>query len=114
MQSHFRVETRDEGRATVLTVMGELDLASAPALEDELEKAMNGDTDCVVVDLRRLEFIDSTGLSVLVKAHQRAQERDCRFGLVRGGSQVQRLLSLTGLADRLTVADEPEDLLGRA
>jgi anti-anti-sigma factor len=114
VQSHFRVETRDEGRGTVLTVMGELDLASAPALEDELDKAMNGGTDCVVVDLRGLEFIDSTGLSVLVKAHQRAHERDCRFGLVRGGSQVQRLLSLTGLEDRLTVADKPEDLLGGA
>src|SRR5690348_16947787 len=77
VQSHFRVETRNEARGTVLTVMGELDLASAPALEDELEKAMNCGTECVVVDLRALEFIDSTGLSVLVRAHQRAEERGC-------------------------------------
>jgi anti-anti-sigma factor len=112
VQSHFRVETRDEARGTVLTVTGELDLASAPALEDELEKAMHSSAGAVVVDLRGLDFIDSTGLSVLVKAHQRAQETNCRFGLVRGGAQVQRLLALTGLEERLTVADEPEDLLG--
>jgi anti-anti-sigma factor len=111
VQSHFRVETHDEERGTVLTVTGELDLASAPALEEELDKVLNGGPGVVVLDLRQLEFIDSTGLSVLVKAHQRAQEADCTFGLVRGGAQVQRLLSLTGLEDRLTVADSPEELL---
>ena len=95
----------------MLTVAGELDLASAPALEDELDKALDGGAGRIVVDLRELEFIDSTGLSVLVKAHQRAQESDQEFGLVKGGAQVQRLLSLTGLSDRLTVAETPEELL---
>jgi anti-sigma B factor antagonist len=111
VQSHFRVETRSETRGVVLAVAGELDLASAPALEDELDKALGGGTSQVVVDLRELEFIDSTGLSVLVKAHQRAQESEQQFGLVKGGAQVQRLLALTGLADRLTVAETPEELL---
>jgi len=111
VQSHFRVETRSEGSATVLTLTGELDLASAPTLEDELGKALTGAGGRVVVDLRELEFIDSTGLSVLVKAHQRAQERDSEFAVVRGGAQVQRLLALTGLEDRLTVAETPEELL---
>jgi anti-anti-sigma factor len=114
VQSHFRVETRSEGSATVLTVTGELDLASAPALEEELEQVLNGGSGLVVVDLRQLEFIDSTGLSVLVKAHQRAQDADASFGLVRGGAQVQRLLSLTGLEDRLRVAETPEELLSGA
>jgi anti-anti-sigma factor len=114
VQSHFRVETHDEARGTVLTVAGELDLASAPALEEELDQALNGGSGVVVVDLRELEFIDSTGLSVLVKAHQRAQESGCSFGLVKGGAQVQRLLSLTGLEDRLTVTDTPEELLSGA
>jgi anti-anti-sigma factor len=55
--------------------------------------------------------MDSTGLSVLVRAHQRAVENSQRFGLVNGSQQVQRLLSLTGVADRLALADAPEDLL---
>lgn len=95
----------------MLLVAGELDLASAPALEDEFDKVLGAGAKSVVVDLRELEFIDSTGLSVLVKAHQRAQDSGQGFGLVKGGSQVQRLLALTGLSDRLTVADTPEELL---
>jgi anti-anti-sigma factor len=51
--------------------------------------------------------MDSTGLSVLVRAHQRAEESGRRLGLVNGSQQVQRLLTLTGVADRLTLADAP-------
>jgi anti-anti-sigma factor len=65
----------------------------------------------VIVDLRNLDFMDSTGLSTLVKAHHRAEEQGVRFALVRGSHQVQRLLSLTGVADRLELADAPEELL---
>lgn len=89
---------------------GELDLASSALLEEQLETVARSES--VIVDLRKLEFIDSTGLSVLVKAHQEAQESGRKFGLVRGSAQVQRLLGLTGLAERLTVADAPDDLLG--
>jgi anti-anti-sigma factor len=111
MQSHFSVDTRTEGPATVLAVSGELDLAASPALEEQLEQVFGDSVSQLIIDLRELEFIDSTGLSVLVKAHQRAEDSGCRFGLVNGGSQVRRLLSLTGIAERLTVADAPEDLL---
>jgi len=55
--------------------------------------------------------MDSTGLSVLVRAHQRAIGKGQRFGVVKGPQQVQRLLSLTGVAERLTLADSPEELL---
>ena len=112
MQSHFRVETRKHDRAAVLAVTGELDLASSPALEGELERVSQSDAWVVIVDLRELEFLDSTGLGVLVKANHRAEEAGRRFALVRGGPQVQRLLNLTGIVDRLTVVDTPEELLG--
>ena len=111
MQSHFRVETRRHDRVAVLAVTGELDLASSPSLEGELERVCQSDAGVVIVDLRELEFLDSTGLSVLVKASRRAVEAGRRFALVRG-VQVQRLLELTGVADRLTVVDTPEELLG--
>ena len=109
MQSHFAVDIRNEGGTAVLALKGELDLASSPALEEQL--AHVADVESVIIDLRGLEFIDSTGLSVLVKAHQEAQESGRRFGVVRGSAQVQRLLGLTGLAERLAVADAPDDLL---
>ena len=112
MQSHFRVEVRNADATTVISVSGELDLASSPALEEELERVAQSDAQLVVVDLRGLEFMDSTGLSVLVRAHQRAEENGRRLGLVNGSQQVQRLLTLTGVADRLTLTDVPESLLG--
>jgi anti-sigma B factor antagonist len=111
VESSFNVETHDRNQAVVIGVTGELDLASSPALERELERGVASQAEVVVVDLRQLDFMDSTGLSVLVRAHQRATENGKRFGVVRGPQQVQRLLSLTGVADRLTLADSPEELL---
>jgi anti-sigma B factor antagonist len=111
VQNHFRVEVRSDDRATVISVSGELDLASSPALEEELARVASSDADVVIVDLRGLEFMDSTGLSVLVRAHQRAEENGRRLGLVNGSQQVQRLLTLTGVAERFALADTPEELL---
>jgi anti-sigma B factor antagonist len=114
VQSHFRVEVRNEGRASVIAVSGELDLASSAALEDELSRVIQSSVDLVIVDLRELEFMDSTGLSTLVKAHQRADEAGQRLALIRGPQQVQRLLSLTGVAERLELADSAEELLAES
>jgi len=89
----------------VLDCAGELDLAAAPALESELELALGAAFERIVVDLSELEFIDSTGLSVLVKAHQRAQDTGVELGIVNPTAQVERLLSLTGLSDRLALGE---------
>jgi len=94
----------------IIGVTGELDLASSPALEQELESGTASRAEVVIVDLRQLEFMDSTGLSVLVRAHQRATDNGQRFAVVQGPQQVQRLLSLTGVADRLTLVDTPEEV----
>lgn len=114
MQSHFRVAAHSQGEAEVLTVGGELDLAAAASLQEELDRALGSGSPLIVIDLKELDFIDSTGLSVLVRAHQQAQESGLQFGLVNPGAQVERLLSLTGLAGRLTLPDEVRDRLSEA
>lgn len=113
VQSHFRLEVRNEGRSTVISVSGELDLASSPALQEELDRVATSDSQMLIIDLRELDFMDSTGLSVLVRAHQRIEEQGRQLAMVKGPQQVQRLLSLTGVADRLTLVDTPEELLGQ-
>jgi anti-sigma B factor antagonist len=113
VQSHFRVEAHSQAQAYVLAVSGELDLAAASSLEEELGKALDSGSPVIVIDLKNLDFIDSTGLSVLVRAHQRAQEGDLQFGLVNPGAQVERLLSLTGLAQRLTLDQSLTDQLSQ-
>lgn len=111
MQGQFRVEVRSEGTAAVVVVSGELDLASGPELEQTLEQLAEQPTELLVIDLRAVDFMDSTGLSIIVKAHQRFADAGRQLALVRGTPQVQRLLDLTGVAERLPLVDSPEELL---
>jgi len=111
VNSEFSVEERNEGSAWILAVSGELDLRTSPELEDRLDRVWVSGAELVILDLRRIEFMDSTGLRVLLGAHQRAQETSRRFALVRGADQVERVLTLTGVRDLLTIVDAPEELL---
>ena len=107
----FHVDVRSEDRAIVFAVAGELDLATSPTLEREIERVRDADVDLLIVDLRDLRFMDSTGLHALVKAHKQAHEAGRRFAVVQGGAQIERLLDLTGVGDLLNVAQSPEELL---
>lgn len=111
MQANFDVQIRTVNRAVVLSVAGELDLESSPALEQALSDLGGHDPELVILDLRQLDFIDSTGLHVIVKARQRAEQAGRRFALVRGGEQVQRMLGITRVDERMTLIDSPEELL---
>jgi anti-anti-sigma factor len=112
VNSQFRVEVRSEGTAAVIVVHGELDLASGPELEQVLDRVAEQPTELLIIDLREVDFMDSTGLSIIVKAHQRFADEGRKLGLVKGSPQVQRLLDLTGVAERLPLVDSPEELLG--
>ena len=111
MNSDFSVEEHNQAGASVLTVIGELDLRTSPELEQRLSQAFAGGAELVILDLRGIEFMDSTGLRVLLTAHQRAHESGRRFALIRGADQVERVLTLTGVRDILNVVDAPEELL---
>jgi anti-sigma B factor antagonist len=111
VHSDFRVEVQNEGRAVIVAVAGELDLASSPTLEQELERVWDGSPERLIIDLRGLEFMDSTGLSIIVGAQQRLAEDGQTLSLVRGSAQVQRLLDLTGVSERLRLVDTPEEVL---
>ena len=111
MNSEFSVEEHTQGSASILAVTGELDLRTSPQLEECLERVWASGAELVILDLRQIEFMDSTGLRILLGAHQRAQQSGRRFALVRGADQVERVLTLTGVRDLLTVVDAPEELL---
>jgi anti-sigma B factor antagonist len=111
VQNQFSVNVHRDGPAAVVAVSGELDLASGPELESQLDELAAPGTTLVIVDLRQLDFMDSTGLSIIVRAHQRLVGQGCEMGLVRGSQQVQRLLDLTGVAERLRLVDTPDELL---
>jgi anti-sigma B factor antagonist len=111
VETDFSVEERQHGDAVLLAVSGELDLRTSPELEERLNGAFGAGAELVILDLRMIEFMDSTGLRVLLASHQRAKENGKRFALVRGADQVERVLTLTGVRDLLTIVDGPDELL---
>jgi anti-sigma B factor antagonist len=95
------------GNAAVVVLEGEFDLASVAAAEERIAAAERDDPAELVIDVSRVTFMDSSGLRVLLAAHQRAQENRRGFALVRGSESVDRLLKVTGLAGRMRLLDEP-------
>ncbi|HEX4482417.1 MAG TPA: DUF6328 family protein [Solirubrobacteraceae bacterium] len=110
-QEHLRVEVRREADRVVLRLEGELDLASSPILERALEAAEVTQTPLLVLDLDALSFVDSTGLRVILLAHEAARNREQGFAITPGSPQVQRLLSITSVAEHMHVLAAPDDLL---
>lgn len=111
MQSNFAVQTHITGPVVRLALTGELDLVSTPVLERAMGEITGPEVELIIVDLRGVEFMDSTGLHLLLRAQQQAHEAGRRFALIRGGDQVQRLFDLTGVADSLTLVDSLDELV---
>jgi anti-sigma B factor antagonist len=104
----FAIETSEQDDRVVVTPRGELDMASAPELEQAVMPRLQ-DARWVVLDLRSLDFIDSSGLRVVVGAHRRAEERGGRFTCVRGaqGTTVHRIVEIAGIDGVIEMVDDP-------
>jgi anti-anti-sigma factor len=101
----FQCEVRSSDRAaTWIRVCGELDLGSAPQFEQALRYSLSSAL-LVIIDLRQLTFIDSTGLHVIAEADARARRSSRRLVFVRGPAQIDGLFELVGLSDRLEIID---------
>lgn len=97
--------TADHEDATVVTVVGELDAVSAPALDEALSTALTDAPTCLIVDLGGVDFMDSTGLGILIKAARQAGELGTGFALVVTSPRVRKLLTITGMVGPLAVSD---------
>lgn len=101
----FGCTLRDGGLDVAwVRVAGELDVATAPQLKQVLGHAEDR-ARRVVLDLRELTFMDTSGMHVVVAARVRATSAGRQLVVVRGPSQVDRLLALTGARDRLEIVD---------
>lgn len=109
----FEARTERVGTATVVTFLGELDIASEAPAAAALEAAI-GDGGVLVADLRELAFLDSTGVRVLLTADLHAKEKGVRFGVARGDGMVRKLLEVTQIDQRFPVVDDPAELTGDA
>jgi anti-sigma B factor antagonist len=100
------LETREEGEQVRIAVGGELDLSSALTFDEEIRRAEEREPETLVIDLRHLKFLDSTGLRLIMSAHLRARKRGHRLAIVEGTHAVQRIFRLAGVNRRLDIVSE--------
>lgn len=107
-----RTETSD-GDVHHIFVRGELDLATAPRLAEELTTARTGGDASILIDLSDCSFIDSSGLALIIKSWRDLEGRqgDERLVLCCAGAQVQRLLRITGTDEAIPVFDGPDEAI---
>jgi len=99
------IEELDAG-AVRIALRGELDLAHAYTFDEELRRVEGSGPPCIVIDLRELTFLDSTGLARLLAARKRARRAGHRLVLVRGNPTVQRLFALSAIDEVFEIVNE--------
>jgi anti-anti-sigma factor len=108
--AHLRFETTLTGGTALVTLAGELDLSGAAILEEELARLAEEDAGTVVIDLRGLDFMDSSGLRLVVMTDSRVRDAGRRLLLVPGAEPVQRVFEITRMNEKLTFVDDPADV----
>jgi len=103
----FRCETGREGGRAWVRPIGELDLDTAPLLDEQLAAVRAGGAETVVLDLQGLTFMDSTGLRLVIRWDTAGREQGFEFAIVPGSEVVQRVFRLTGLDEHLRVVEPP-------
>jgi anti-anti-sigma factor len=104
MSVGWETADRDDGIHVQLT--GELDITTASSVESRLLEVEQHGPEWLILDLRRVNFIDSTGLSMIINADDRARKAGRRFTIVSGEGVPRRILRTVGLDDRLDVMGE--------
>jgi anti-sigma B factor antagonist len=100
------------GAITVLTVEGEVDIATAPKLREKLVELAAAGATRVVVDLEKVEFLDSTGLGVLIGGMKRLRSTDGDLTLVCTQPRILKVFEITGLNRAFTIHDSVEQAAG--
>ncbi|HEX7059659.1 MAG TPA: STAS domain-containing protein [Solirubrobacterales bacterium] len=98
-------EELDDG-ILAFTVRGELDMSTASELEKSLEDALAQPGTSIMLDLSECEFIDSTGIALIVRAWQRLDEGGGRLVLCCVNHQVRRLLKITGVESSIPMHEQ--------
>jgi anti-sigma B factor antagonist len=103
MQSQpFELRINKGADSILIVLSGELDLGSAPQLEEAFEFAQRNEVRHVTVDLRDLTFLDSTGVRVFLEADLATRNGRAGISFIAGPRKVMQVLEITAVGDRLT------------
>ena len=102
----FSVNVSSEDSTELVTVAGDVDLATVDVVRAQLTSALERGGK-VVLDLREVSFMDTQGLAAVIEAERSSSSSGTQFVVVRAPATVHRLFDMIGLTDRLTVVDDP-------
>ncbi len=112
MDEMFDTSEETTDRYSVVSVAGEVDVATAPTLRSRLEVAIDRGMPLLVVDLLAVTFIDSTGLGVLIGASKRVDADEGTMRLVVAEPRILKLFEITGLMDVFSIVPSLEEAVG--
>jgi anti-anti-sigma factor len=104
----FSVEVTRDDTAIRIALFGELDISTVGELKAALPSPEPGEV--LIVDLRELEFMDSSGIGILFRLDVAARADGWTLIVVRGSPAVQRMLDLCNLGERVRLVDEPAEI----
>jgi anti-sigma B factor antagonist len=112
--SLYGVEIEQGAHGPVIALKGEIDLAAVEDVDRDMRPALDPPPALLVLDLRGVEFLDSSGLRLVLRLDREQQERGTRLVVVRGGRRVARVLELTGADRQLEMVDDPAEIQAKA
>jgi anti-anti-sigma factor len=89
---------------------GEIDLSTVEEVDARLEDSLAAGPELLVLDLREVSFLDSSGLRMVLRLDERQRNAGGRLVLVQGQRRVERVFELTGAGDRLTIVRDPAEI----
>jgi anti-sigma B factor antagonist len=108
------LETSKHGDASVISLRGEIDVYTAPRLRQALIDLVEGGAKDIVVDMDRVDFLDSTGLGVLVGGLKRVKSNEGEMKLVVTQDRIMKIFDITGLAKVFPMFGSLDQALGKA
>ncbi len=108
MDDEFRFDLRKEGSDAELRIFGEFDMTGVLRVESELSQVLEAQgIDHFLLDLAGVDFVDSTGLGVIIDLDQRARRGEFELSIIPGPRHVQRVFEVTKLDDVLPFREPP-------
>lgn len=107
---NFKMETRTvESKPPIIELEGEVDVYTAPQLKQQMISLLESGARDLVVDLTRVDYLDSTALGVLIGGLKRMRERDGNMSLVCPSPRIRRVFEITGLDKIFEIFNTSED-----
>jgi anti-sigma B factor antagonist len=110
-QVDLSLETRQEDGHTIIEVGGEIDVYTAPKLRDKITELVGNGEYNLVIDMEKVDFLDSTGLGVLVGGLKKVRAHDGSMRLICNQERLLKIFRITGLAKVFAIHGSQADAL---